>query len=163
MARPKQNNNPFALIQQVPSKWQGLAGKQNDGFLTFDNPMFGARAGFINLINTYLNRGINTIEKIFPIYAPAGHGANVPEDYIKRVVNLTGIARNKPITEPAEIYKLGKAIVTHEEGNFWMPQIDFDAAFKSAMQAKKISIPSGVVIGGIGFVIVFFLFLIILL
>lgn len=147
MARPQVNNNPFALIQPNPSAWQGLKGKNPDGFLIFNDAYSGIRAGFINLINTYINKGLNTIEKIFPVYAPAGHGDNVPEDYIKRAVQLTGIPRNQPITKPEDIYKLGKAIVTHEEGKFWVSQADFDKGFKAAMEAKKISIPTTLIAG----------------
>lgn len=140
MNRPQLNNNPFALIQEIPSKWQGLKGSATDGFLSFNNPMYGVRAGFINLINTYLNKGIDTIEKIFPIYAPVGHGANVPEDYINRVVKLTGIPRDQKLTSQ-DLYSLGKAIVTHEEGNFWVSPKDFDEGFKLAMESKKLNIP----------------------
>lgn len=157
MARPKQNNNPFALIQKVPSKWQGLVTSAADGFLKFDTPYHGARAGFINLINTYFNKGVNTIEKIFPIYAPAGHGANVPEDYIKRVVALTGIPRNKVITDPADLYKIGKAIVSHEEGQFWMTATDFDQAFKSATDQVRFNSIAKKAVGGGGALILLFL------
>lgn len=147
MARPQINNNPFALIQKKPSPWKGLKGAQSDGFLTFENPMYGARAGFINLVNTYLKKGIDTIEKIFPIYAPAGHGANVPEDYIKRVVAITKIPRNQKLTYD-NLYALGKAIVAHEEGNFWMKDSDYDEGFKQAMVATRLNVNMPAVAGG---------------
>jgi len=137
MARPKINNNPFAIMDLTPDPWKGLKAKTSDGFLIFDTPTNGARAGFINLTNAYLKRGLNTIEKIFPVYAPSGHGANVPEDYIKRVVSLTGIPRNKTITSKDDIKKLGRAIVTHEEGNFWMTDKDFNDGFNSAVNSSS--------------------------
>ena len=135
--RPQANNNPFAIMDTTPDPWKGLKGKAVDGFLIFDNPINGVRAGFINLTNTYLKQGYNTIEKIFPKYAPAGHGANVPEDYIKRVVSLTGIPRNTPIQTKDDIKKLGKAIVTHEEGKFWLTQKDFDQGFDDAIKSSS--------------------------
>ncbi len=133
MNRPQRNNNPFALMDTTPSAWKGLVSVMDDGFMKFESPFLGVRAGFINLINAYFKRGINTIEKIFPVYAPSGHGNNVPEDYIKRVSKLTGIPRNKKIETQEEIYKIGKAIVEHEEGKFWVSQSDFDSGFKAAM------------------------------
>jgi hypothetical protein len=135
MNRPQLNNNPFALMDKTPSPWKGLLSISNDGFMKFENPVYGIRAGFINLVNAYLKRGIDTIEKIFPVYAPVGHGNNIPEDYIKNVVRITGIPRDKKITSQDEIYKIGKAIITHEEGKFWVNQNDFDSGFKAAMIA----------------------------
>jgi hypothetical protein len=135
MNRPQRNNNPMALIQQIPSKWKGLVGKNPDGFLIFESPLFGLRAGVINLINTYIKRGLDTIEKIFPVYAPKGHGTNDPEVYIKIVSKLTGIPRNKKISNEQELYKIAKAIVTHEEGNFWMTMQDFNSGFESGMNS----------------------------
>lgn len=149
--RPKLNNNPFALIQPKPSAWKGLKGKTTDGFLIFDNPMYGTRAGFINFVNRYLNQGLDTIEKIFPVYAPSGHGANVPEDYINNVVKISGISRNKKISSEADIYKIGIAIVKHEEGNFWVPLTDFDRGFDQAMQSVTLNkaLKTGTGIAGI--------------
>lgn len=137
MNRPQRNNNPFAIMDTTPDPWRGLVGHAADGFLQFDTPAHGARAGYINLVNAYLKRGLNTIEKIFPVYAPAGHGANVPEDYIRRVSSLTGIPRNKVISTKAEIYAIGKAIVTHEEGIFWMRYNDLNKGFEDAMKATS--------------------------
>lgn len=153
MARPKTNNNPFAIIQEVPSAWQGLTGSATDGFLTFQSPMWGVRAGFINLINTYFNRGLDTIEKIFPVYAPLGHGNNDPEAYIANVVRLTGIPRSQKLTTPEQWYKLGQAIVQVEEGSAWVPKDQFDEGFKRALEAKKIAIPTAAIAGGAALII----------
>lgn len=146
MAQPKDNNNPFALIQQVPSAWQGLKGKRPNGFLQFADPVYGVRAGFINLVNTYINKGLNTIEKIFPVYAPKGHGDNDPKSYIATVSKVSGIPKNKIITTPEQIYAIGKAIVQVEEGIFkdsanqigWLSKADFDKGFDLAMSGKTI-------------------------
>lgn len=133
MNRPQQNNNPFALMDITPSAWKGLISVTTDGFMKFENPFFGTRAGFINLVNVYIKRGYDTIEKIFPKYAPAGHGNNVPEDYIKSVVKQTGIPRDKKINSTEELYKLGRAIVKHEEGKFWLSEKDYNDGFNAAM------------------------------
>lgn len=146
-ALPASNKNPFALIQDTPSSWQGLA-PGSKGFLTFTSVVYGIRAGFINLVNTYLNRGLNTIAKIFPVYAPAGHGANDPSAYIAAVERLSGIPRNEVISTSEQIYKIGKAIVQVEEGSFWVSQNDFDEGFRLAMENRNIKIAAAA--GGIG-------------
>ena len=142
MALPKKHNNPLALIQPVPSNWQGLQGSTASGFLIFQTPVWGVRAGFINLVNTYLNKGRNTIEKIFPVYAPKGHGGNDPEAYIKRVVSLTGIARNEVVSTREQLKKIGWAIHIVEEGRAWLSVNDFNSGFDLAMQAKPWSVPN---------------------
>lgn len=144
MALPQQSNNPFAIIQKNPSAWQGLEGSTSSGFLIFSSPVWGVRAGFINLVNTYLNRGLNTISKILPVYAPLGHGGNDPEAYIANVVRITGIGRNQPITTQEELKALGRAIITVEEGYFWVRSSDFEEGFRKAMQARPW--PSGSVV-----------------
>jgi hypothetical protein len=137
MARPKINNNPFAIMDTTPDPWKGLKGRTSDGFLIFDTPTNGVRAGFINLTNAYLKRGLNTIEKIFPVYAPSGHGANVPEDYIKRVVSLTGISRDKKLITREEIKKVGRAIIEHEEGKFWVTEKEFNDGYNAAANSSS--------------------------
>lgn len=159
MALPQQSNNPFAIIQRTPSAWQGLEGSTSSGFLIFSSPVWGVRAGFINLVNTYLNRGLNTISKILPVYAPLGHGANDPEAYIANVVRITGIGRYEPITTQEQLKKLGRAIITVEEGNFWVRESDFQEGFRLAMQARPW--PAGSIaqasMGGAGILILLFL------
>lgn len=157
MNRPQQNNNPFAIMDTTPDPWKGLISKAVDGFLKFDNPANGVRAGFINLSNAYLKRGLNTIEKIFPVYAPVGHGANVPEDYIKRVVLLTGIPRNKTISTKDEIKKIGRAIVTHEEGRFWVTEKDFEQGFSDAMKSSAFLSALKTATGSIGLLVLAFI------
>lgn len=159
MNRPKQNNNPFAIIDETPDSWKGLIGKAPDGFLKFDKPENGVRAGFINLTNAYIKKGLNTIEKIFPVYAPSVDPRNNPEVYVNTVVKLTGIPRNTPIISQDQIYKIGKAITTHEEGSFWVTQKDFDAGFNAAMNSSSFLSAMKKASGGIGVVLLLGLFL----
>ncbi len=146
-ALPQESNNPFSLIQTKPSAWQGLV-PGSTGFLKFTSVVYGVRAGFINLVNTYLNKGLNTISKIFPVYAPVGHGANNPALYIAAVEKLSGIPRDQVISTSDQIYKIGKAIIQVEEGNFWVPIPAFDEGFRLAMENRSIQI--AVKAGGIG-------------
>lgn len=134
-------NNPFALIQ-APGRaddWQGLKEQLKNGFLVFNSPLFGARAGIISFLNTYLKRGINTIEKIFPIYAPASDSRNNPQQYIANVVKFTGIPANKPLTEPADILKVLKAIVRIESGRDWLPDAVLLSAYEFAAEQTNFS------------------------
>jgi hypothetical protein len=135
-ALPQDSKNPFSLIQDKPSAWQGLV-PGSTGFLKFTSNVYGVRAGFINLVNTYLDRGLDTIARIFPVYAPVGHGANDPQAYIASVERLSGIPRDMVIATPEQIYRIGKAIVQVEEGKFWVPQDEFDQGFNLAMKAKN--------------------------
>jgi len=137
MTLPIKSNNPFALIQSFgrADKWQGLTGQTPSGFLIFDNAVNGTRAGFISFINTYLKRGINTIEKIFPKYAPASDPRNDPQQYIANVEKLTGIKRNQPITTAEQIMAIGKAIIRVESGRDWIDNATLVTGYTLAAQA----------------------------
>ena len=125
--------NPFALIQPDPDNWQGLVGHDN-GKLKFINNVYGARAGYINLINTYITKGLDTTSKIFPVYAPKGHGANDPQKYIEYVENISEIGPNDKIDSLESLYALGRAIARVERGSF-LDSASLKEGFKLALQA----------------------------
>jgi len=137
--RPQKANNPFALRQMKPSKWRGLVGAASDGFLEFDSPLLGVRAGFINLFQTYYLRGFNTIEKIFdsnrvfPVYGDAGKG----ELYKKLVSEFTGINRYSLLSVD-DVFKVGRAIERVEEGRNWVSDLSFVAGWKAAKMYLKL-------------------------
>ena len=133
---PITSNNPFALIQPVgrADKWTGLIRQTPSGFLVFDTALNGTRAGFISFINTYIKRGINTIERIFPIYAPSSDPRNNPELYIQNVSKMTGIARNTPITTAEQIVAIGKAIIRVESGSDWIDNATLIGGYTFAAQ-----------------------------
>lgn len=114
-ARAIRTNNPFALIQLVPDPWRGLVRKEDDGFLVFENNYYGARAGYINLINTYFRRGLDTPAKITAVYAPASHGGNNPVAYASMIASALGISVNTPI-ERNKLLALGRIITQVERG-----------------------------------------------
>lgn len=129
--KTQRSNNPFALIQAKPDKWQGLT-PGSGSFLQFDEPKYGVRAGYINLVNAYLSRNLNTIEKIFPVYAPSSDG-NKPDKYIEFVENFTKIKRNDPIDTADELYIIGRAIERVEAGKSWVSPTDWDEGWKLAL------------------------------
>ena len=138
---PIRANNPFALIQSVTQaqKWEGFVSSNGNGFVFFDTPYSGTRAGFISLINTYLKRGLNTIEKIFPVYAPALDPRNDPEKYINTVASLTKIPRNAPLTTAEQIVAIGKAIIRVESGSDWIDNATLIGGYAAA--ANKTGFP----------------------
>lgn len=146
------NNNPFSLLQLNPSSWRGLVGKEKNGFLKFDSVLNGSRAGFINLIQQ-VNKGNNTIEKIFSNYGDPGH----EETYRAFVSKETGIPRLKPIADYEQLFSIGRAIVKMEAGKFWVDPVTFRAGLDEAVksyQLKKI-ITTGGSITGILIILVF--------
>lgn len=112
LARGIRNNNP-GNIRHGSSKWQGMSATQGDSaFVQFTAPEYGIRALAV-LLRGYFAKGFNTIEKIFPKYAPSSE--NNTEAYIKQVVKTTGIPRDKPLTA-TDLPALVVAIVLHENG-----------------------------------------------
>lgn len=130
---PIRNNNPFALIQSKPSPWKGLA-EDTGPFLKFTNVSDGVRAGFINLINTYIKRGRNTIKTIFPMYAPAAAGNN-PAAYIELVSRWTGLPTDQIIDTPEKLEKVGRAIERMEAGKKWVNDEDWNKGFAAAINS----------------------------
>lgn len=129
--KTQRSNNPFALIQAKPDKWQGLV-PGSGPFLEFIEPKWGVRAGYINLVNAYLSRNLNTIQKIFPVYAPSSDG-NKPDKYIEFVESFTKIKRNDPIDSADELYIIGRAIERVEAGKSWVSPTDWDEGWKLAI------------------------------
>lgn len=152
-------NNPMALIQSPPDKWQGLVGSTSSGFLKFKNNAYGARAGFINLVNAYLRRGLNTPAKITPVYAPKGHGNNDPKAYAAFIAKQMGITTNTVI-QPNQLWELGNAIARVELGytpNQSEMRQGFEMAIKrvggnymSDSSKKKLNLTTGIVLAAVG-------------
>lgn len=131
------NNNPMALIQKKPQDWEGL--KPNSGSrLEFETMWQGVRAGVKNLYNTYFKRGNNTLEGIFKVYAPYGHGKNNPDSY----ANFAAKKLNVSITDELDFNKYGKelakAIINVETGipvgdNRGVSNEDFEKGYERAI------------------------------
>lgn len=161
-ARTIRNNSPFALISN--DNWKGKVGIDDQGFTIFSNPIYGVRAGFINLYTTYLQRGLDTPNKIFPVYAPFGHGSNNPLTYIQSVKKLEGIQENEKIDSLDKLKKLGRAIIKVEAGTFWVNENDFNDGFTMAIEDRNLDkylVVGGISLATIGIVsfIVWYLFI----
>lgn len=109
------NNNPMALIQQKPQDWEGL--KPGSGSrLEFETMWQGVRAGVKNLHNTYFKRGNNTLEGIFKVYAPLGHGNNNPTSYAETAAKKLGVSINDKLSFNRHGKDLAKVIINVETG-----------------------------------------------
>lgn len=113
MPRGLRNNNPGNL--RDTSAWQGLAGHDPSGFNIYSNICWGVRALATDLTSK-INRGLDTIAKIFPVYAPASDNNNVTA-YINAVSASTGIDPNEQLgTDPETLGSMIRAIADHENG-----------------------------------------------
>lgn len=76
---------------------------------------YGYRAIFVTL-NSYINKGYNTIEKIINRYAPPHE--NETTSYAATVSRLTGIPQTTPVSflNPDNIIKIVRAISYVENG-----------------------------------------------
>lgn len=101
-------NNPGNLMfQKNPINWDGMSMTQNKAvdyletangkYYKFQTPEFGIRA-LTRDITTKRGRGINTIEKIVPIYAPNAHG-NDEDSYMKILEEYTGLGQSINISD----------------------------------------------------------------
>lgn len=141
--RPITSNNPFALIQSKgkADAWQGLKGQLDNGFLVFDTPANGIRAGFISLYNTYIRRGINTINQIIPVYAPD----SIPKqggknNYINFLVSQYKIPADKKLTTAADFINLARGISHFEAGKNYLSDYDLKKGYIEA--SKRVNLPT---------------------
>ena len=119
LSRGLRNNNPgnIRLTFDIKGKktfWTGeVEGKDKD-FKTFNTLEFGYRAMFVTL-NSYLKKGVNTIEKIINRYAPAEDNNNVIS-YINTVTSISGLESNKIISNDVQLKKIIKGMSFVENG-----------------------------------------------
>jgi len=115
LSRAIRNNNPGNIRPNKKIKWVGEIG-QEGGYIIFIDIEHGIRAMAIDLKNK-INRGLNTLAKYIPVYAPAADNNNT-QVYIDRVVKLTGIASSTILgADNNTLFKLIKAHINVEAGN----------------------------------------------
>ena len=134
-------NNPMAIIQPVPDKWQGLVGDDR-GRLKFTSMPFGVRAGVINLYNGYFKKGNNTLKGIFEVYAPSGHGGNNPLVYAQTVGKKIGVDINKKLDFWSYGKALSRAIIQVETGKD-ISNSDFEKGWQKGYFALTGSMDGG--------------------
>lgn len=118
MTRGYKNNN-FGNIRLTFDKsgkktfWEGEIEGNDKDFKTFKTPAYGYRAIFI-LLDSYIKKGFNTIEKIISRYAPSSE--NNTNSYISTVEKKTGIKKSYELSDSKDILLIVKAISFVENG-----------------------------------------------
>ena len=82
------NNNPLN-IRTSGDDWKGASGS-NAGFVKFNNPEYGVRAGALNLYASQEKHGNNSVRDIITRWAPPSE--NDTEAYVQRVSNDLGVS-----------------------------------------------------------------------
>jgi hypothetical protein len=121
----ERNNNPGNLRDPGgKQKWQGRSGTDKGGFATFATPEDGLRALGVDLGNKF-HRGLNTLDKLIPIYAPKDSG-NDPAAYAQRVAVAMGVATTDKLdwNDPDTKVALTKAMVQVENQRDGTPWVD---------------------------------------
>ncbi len=131
------NNNPGNL-RITGMAWQGkVPVEQNTdkAFEQFVSLEYGLRA-MIVVLRTYIKRkGLDTIEKIIPVYAPATE--NDVEAYIQVVSLISGLQRDAVIDFTYDdMHRLVHAMVYHENGRA-LPNGVFDKAWAMLFPKSK--------------------------
>ena len=113
MTRGYRNNNP-GNIRKTSTVWIGEVLPGDDpAFMTFTSMAYGYRAMFV-LLQSYIDKGYNTVEKIISRWAPSSE--NNTQAYIDHVVQLSGIPPTEVISysDSVTMKQLVAAISYHE-------------------------------------------------
>lgn len=105
------NNNPGNM--RYNPAFRGVIGKDSRGFAIFKTHYHGLRAMRI-LLQNYIKKGFNTIDRIVNRYAPASDN-NRPDLYTSFVSMKSGILANQKLTF-ADLEKIIPAMVEMETG-----------------------------------------------
>lgn len=136
-SRGFRNKNPGNLRPLSGGKvWSGQVGidyqGSTAGYIIFDSFENGIRAMARDL-KVKAARGLNTIAKILPVYAPSADNNNV-QAYIESVESYSGVDRDTVLTA-AELLPVVMAMARHELGaaSFALvPEKDFVAGVARA-------------------------------
>lgn len=129
MPRGIRNNNPGNIVRSG-SQWHGkLPAHQNkdNSFEMFIAPEYGVRA-MIKLLQNYMAKGFNTIEKIIAKYAPSTE--NNTEGYIRSVSQQIKVHRGA-VLKPTKntLRQLVFVMARIETGGSYLSQQLFEKAY----------------------------------
>ncbi|WP_157220626.1 hypothetical protein [Flavisphingomonas formosensis] len=115
--RASRNNNPGNLRWDGKSKWQGMTGVDENGFVKFDTIENGQRALGINISNQQRLHGLNTVADFITKYAPP-KDHNDTAAYIATVARALGVGPNDRVdfTDP-NVQRAMAQTITRVEGN----------------------------------------------
>lgn len=132
LSRGYKNHNPGNIVL-TKEKWKGEITGTDKKFKTFINMEFGYRGIFI-VLQSYFEKGFNTIEKIINRYAPPFE--NVTLNYVRFVSEKTGIKKDKKIDwyNLPDIKKIVAAISQYEN-NIVPDPLQIEDGYKLLMTA----------------------------
>lgn len=118
-ARGLRNNNPLNIRWDGRTQWQGQSGADADGFVVYESPEYGYRAGR-RILASYRARGVDTLQGIVNAWAPpvendTGSYIDHVVARLKRTIGPHVTASFKPMTD-LEIVELFKVMTLHENG-----------------------------------------------
>lgn len=120
MPRGIRNHNPGNVRWDGVTKWQHQVGADELGYMIFDGPEWGIRAGIRDLLTGFRRDQEDTIREIITEWAPPSE--NDTESYISSVSQRTGWEPDDQIAavgqdpSPERLYDLFEAIIYHENG-----------------------------------------------
>lgn len=131
LPRGLRDNNPGNIRPNPAYTWYGQKGIEHN-YVIFDDIEHGIRAMAKDL-KSKISRGLNTLEKYIPIYAPPSDNNNT-RGYINRVAASTGFKPNEVlIVNEATLLKLVKAHIAVEIGEHYASLIT-DAMIDEGVQ-----------------------------
>lgn len=128
LPRGVRNNNPGNIRG---GNFQGITGKDADGFDVFDSSVSGLRALFLNLKN-YGAAGFNTVRKIVNRWAPPAE--NLTDVYAQNVSLQTGYALDQALdlNDRDVARAIGLAIIRQENGQQPYGVLELETALTGA-------------------------------
>lgn len=146
------NKNPGNLRYRKEWNWPHVVGIDDKQFAIFEAPEFGL-AEFGRQLKRYRKRGIDTLVKVIPVYAPK-EDHNDEAAYIASVERQTGINRNAPLDldDRKVMEKLMRAFTRHEQGPAPPGLHDWydDATYDRALDLLKPIAKSRTIGGAVG-------------
>lgn len=127
LPRGVRNNNPGNIEYGAFAKSQGAVG--SDGRFAVFNSMEEGIAATVTLLQSYVQRGFNTIRTIIGRWAP--NGENNTEAYIASVAKKLGISADQKLTSD-QLSGVAQAIFGHENGAAYSATANLLAASGSA-------------------------------
>lgn len=132
MTRGISNHNPGNINYHPANQWQGqlpINKAIEPRFCRFISPEYGIRA-LIKLLQTYHNKGYNTVNKMINRWAPPNE--NGTQDYINYVATRLNMAPNDKLNpfDKNTAFILAKAIIQYENGAQPYDNAVFERAYR---------------------------------
>lgn len=156
MSAPRgiRNKNPGNLRYRPEWNWKGVVGVDDKQFAIFESAEWGL-FHFGKQLERYKKRGLDTLAKIIPVYAPKSDN-NDEAAYIRSVEVQTGIDKNTvlDLNDRVVMEKLMRAFTRHEQGippnglDDWYDDATYDRALDLLKPIRNSRTIQGSVIGG---------------